>query len=78
MDSFSVSVTDCKAMLFRTSTPSWNLTRLNPLGIPADSPVSVVQQADTQLDTNPPQFEGDTELWKTGISPGGKFSKSTV
>ena len=62
MDSFSVSVTDCKAMFFRTSTPSWNLTRLNPLGIPADSPVSVVQQADTQVDTNPPQFEGDTEL----------------
>ena len=29
--------------------------------IPDDSPV-FVEQYDTQLDTNPPQFEGDTEL----------------
>ena len=29
--------------------------------IPDDNPVSV-QQHDTQLDTNPPQFERDTEL----------------
>ena len=64
-------------MLFRKFTLPWNLTRPNPKGIPADSPV-YVQQADTQLDTNPPQFECDTELWKTGISPGGKFSKSIV
>ena len=39
-----------------------------PKCIPDDSPVSV-QQHDTHLDTNLPQFDGDTELWKTGISP---------
>jgi len=45
-------------MLFRTSPPTWNLTRL-----PADSPVTVqqadspvtVQQADTHLNGSPPQ-----------------------
>ena len=28
-----------------------------------------MQQHDTKLDTNPPQFDGGTELWDTGISP---------
>ena len=35
------------------------------------APVSV-QQHYTHLDTNLPQFEGHTELWKTGISLGTK------
>ena len=36
------------------------------------------QEKDTLLDTNLPQFQGDTELGKTGVSPGKKLSKSTV
>ena len=64
-------------MLFRTFTPPWNLTRLNPKGIPADSPVPV-QQADSQLDTNPLNLKAILSFEKQAISPGGKFSESTV
>ena len=28
-----------------------------------------MQQHDTKLDTNPPQFDGGTEPWDKGISP---------
>ena len=45
-----------------------------PKCIPDDSPVSV-QQHDTQLDTNPLQFQGDTELWKIGITPGTQIEQ---
>ena len=41
----------------------------NFTGLPqmhTSSPVSV-QQHDTQLDTNLPQFEGDTKLWKNAV-----------
>ena len=57
-----------QSIVFRTTPLPLKSNQPTPNAYQMIAPVSV-KQHDTQLDTNPSQFEGDTELWKTGISP---------